>query len=408
MRKPGILCIGKKVLTSLDKAVFKGNDHSRIEARHLLRALLRQCTYLPDDAARHYAHSFIIERFRRYYPRPPESVSFTIKRRSTIIKQAYKALTLLERANNGHYSHLLKVLSMTYGRIGKRRHEMLQEVILLRPANGDIVAAQNVPKDEKALKSPCPSINFPALDSIRALQLVEPGGVQAPDRPSTITKPHDVTELVLGERLEALAKSQRLQNKLFFVKRQIKSLKSDIPLQNRWGRPMPHKRAKNLKKRWYADILDKTQPPLPEWEWNRLRDLIRGRIPWEGTVPRRARIASDGTPLHANSITATNKDITIISSSCFGESEAQVPEVAQYRLLQSNPHKITRRFMRGLWTRIFLQSPKMERDIARKKWIVTWGDSHQHKDIAFIDNTRIDSSMFDGVDEQGRIIRGQG
>lgn len=283
---------------------------------------------------------------------------------------------------------------------------MLQEVILLRPANGDIVATQDVPKDEKALKSPCTSIISHALDPIRALQSVESGGVQAPFGSSTITKPHGVTELVLGERLEALAKSQRLQNDSFFVKRQIKSLKLNIPLQNRWGRPMPHKRAKNLKKRWYADILDKTQPPLPESEWNRLRDLIRGRIPWEGIVPRRARIASDGTPLHTNSITAANKDITIISSACFGEGEAQVPAVTQYRLLQSNPHKITHRFMRALWTKIFLQSPKIERDITRKKWKVTWGDSHQHKDIALIDNTRINSSMFDGVDEQGRIIRG--
>lgn len=406
MGNPRILCMaqGKTAFPSLNKAVFKSHERSRIEARHLLRALLRQCTYLPDIAARHYAHHFIIDRYRRYYPRSPQSVNFTIQRRSTIIKQAYRALALLERANKGYPSHLLKVLSMTYGRVGKRRHEMLQEFIQPGPSSGSIVAVPGIPKDGKALESLHISMDSRIHQPMTASLLVESGGVQAPHKSSTFIKPYDVVGPVLGERLEALAKSQKSETHPIFKKPCIKSTAPDIPLKNIWGRSTPLKRVRNLKEKRYAEILDKVQPPLPERDWNRLRDLIRGRIPWDGPVRRRAKIVSRSIPIPNISITPANGDGHVAPSLEFTQDNGQIPKVKERRLLASNPHKITRRFMRGLWIKIFVQCPRLQRDTERNEWSVSWGGSHQHKEIALDANACIDSSMFEGVDERGRII----
>ena len=224
------------------------------QAIHSLRALLRQCTYLPDPAARSYMHSFILARYRVYCPHPNKHFSFTThntmitpKRRTKILKEARNAVSQLARANSGHFRCLQKVLLLTYGRTGRLRHEFLKDVRM-----------PDIPQDHNALS-----------DLASSKKTADEGPQLAP-------------------KLQAVIRAQRMQ-KALNLSRSVKiQLRPTTPETNSWGRSMPLKRVRNMQKDWYAETLEKVLPPLPESAWTRLRDLATGCIPWEGPVPRRA------------------------------------------------------------------------------------------------------------------------
>ena len=269
---------------------------------HLVRALLRECTYLPDPAACTYLRSYIVARFREYWPnKPGDSRSVllpTESRQRNLLKQARKGLNTISLANTGHPKALQNVLAYTYGRKGKRRHELMR---FLREAD-----------------------NLEDHESVAQL--------------ASTSFQHAVQGPSLTARMEALAKSQRVQKETALSKRPIKQLAPRIPEFNRWGRSMPLKRVRNMEKKWYGKLLDRINPPLPFHEWERLRDLARGKIQWSGVVPRRAS---------AGEVSSNKNDII--------------------------RHQLTTRFMRRLWARIFLQCPAMKFNTSTSKWKVQWG-----------------------------------
>jgi len=87
------------------------------ESRHLFRAILREATYLPDQQARIYVATHAAARFREYSPgHKPDDV--LKQRRHSQLDNARKSLSELRRANQGELKPLLKLLHLTYARIG--------------------------------------------------------------------------------------------------------------------------------------------------------------------------------------------------------------------------------------------------------------------------------------------------
>jgi len=167
------------------------------------------------------------------------------QRRSTLLRTARKGLVFLQRANDGHARHLSKILAMTYGRIGTRRHELLGPLLV-----------PDIPTDQAAVE-----------------RMSDPASKGLPYHSS---------------QLQALIKVQAHGKLSFFSRANRPTEQPLIPEKNAWGRPMPIKRVRNLEKRWYAEAIDRLMPPLPEKEWNRLRGLASGETQWKGPVPRRA------------------------------------------------------------------------------------------------------------------------
>ena len=240
-------------------------------ALHLVRALLRECTYLPDPAARAYFQSHIRSRFREYWPRKTgdfrEYKIPSASRHVSLLRQARKGLNLLARANAGYSSALEKVLAHTYGRTGKRRHELMRFVR----------APDNPETHEDVIKMAAASAN----------------GVQQ--------------RTFLTNRMRALAKAQQNQRASVLSRLPIKKLAPEIPATNSWGRPMPKRRVRNIGKRWFAKLLDRVLPPLPLQEWQHLRDLAHGKAAWTRPAPRRGNairaLPEDGSR-HPHQITA--------------------------------------------------------------------------------------------------------
>lgn len=345
--------LGKKA-TNAHARYAPVDDANSPAILHIFRALLRQCTYLPDPAARQYLHRHVVSRFRDYHPRSTipfdsqrhKSAALVQQRLPYLLRTAQKGLVFLRRANDGHMRHLGKILAMTYGRVGKRRHQLLKDLKI-----------PDVPVDEATLK-----------------KLSEPG-TQAVPHPS--------------ERLMALVRSQARRRLTHFSRTSTPHPKLEIPEKNSWGRPMPIKRVRNFKKRWYAETLDRIMPPLPEAEWEKLRMRASGQSLWEGPVARRKWTGGPNDEGQTH----------LVGEHVKGSSKGAC----------SNPHKITSRYMRRLWAKISAQCPVMKPNAAKRSgWEILWGDVLGHDTTQFGLGNGVGSEydMFGGVDERGRVVVG--
>ena len=328
------------------------HDTHSLAVLHIFRALLRQCTYLPDPAARQYMHSHIVSRFRDYHPRSTlpstnqrhKSPALVQQRLPYLLRTARRGLIFLRRANDGHIRHLGRILSMTYGRIGKRRHQLLYDLKI-----------PDVPVDQFAVK-----------------KLLEPAN-QAVPHPS--------------KQLMALVKSQAKRKPSHFSRSNPPRIEPVIPKENTWGRPMPIKRVRNYKRRWYAETLDRIMPPLPQAEWKELLMRGSGQLPWEGPVTRRKWVGGPDDEGQTHLVGEKVKGPT--RGTC------------------SNPHRITRSYMRRLWAKISANCPLMKPDVGSKSgWEVVWGDVYKPNKTVFTLGPAGGSGydMFGGVDEKGKVI----
>lgn len=395
------LAVARHTLSAaLSRPIPLAYNLNAIEPRHLLRALLRQSNYLPDAEARNYFYNHIVGRYRKYDPRPPRppnTPTLTLIRRRSLLKEARKGLVFLKRANDGYPDHLLRVLAMTYGRTGKKRHELLKTVVSALNIKSD-----HSPVDERELAQLSASIeaHYTSINPKHAANSHRPNLLPGLEKSRASEGP------VLGPRLEALVKSQRQQPASHFWKSPVGKTKSSIPEKNSWGRPMPPKRIFNMKERWYAKVLDKVMPPLPESDWNRLRDLALGQAPWEGPMKRRTRVAQRKDEDTESNIDqpADISDITpLVGGSSVSESY-EIFERENRKLLRNSPHTLTPRYMRRLWGKIFLQCPMMEWDTVGRRWRVKWGSLQRSKEVILGQPGRINMDMFKGVDEDGNVV----
>ncbi|KAI4719592.1 hypothetical protein E4T48_04210 [Aureobasidium sp. EXF-10727] len=279
------------------------------EARHLLRAILREATYLPDHQARIYIASHAVARFRHYAPAHKSDDVLKDRRREQLTR-ARKGLSELHRANQGELKPLLKVLHLTYARIGKRRHEILRGLQHKPPADADL----------------------------------------KPDALPKLTPQHI-----------ALLDSQKLASPPNIVRPLLRSWSLKIPDTNSWEKPLPKKRIAKIVRDWYANVLERTVVPLPVSEWERLRDLALGKIKFQGPLPRRPMSASGSSlpsPLEL----------------ALGLVQLNAPDVVINNVTNSfNARRLTARSMRRCWATVFAQCPVMSWNADSEKWSVQWG-----------------------------------
>lgn len=410
-------------------------SHSAI---HLLRGLLRECSYLPDPAARAYLHPYIVSRFREYHPHRGGKQA-SLKRRKGVLENGKKQFRLLQRANQGELRPLEKVLLVTYGRIGKRRHELMAP--LLQPGQplhhpqdvGTVMGEDNI-KPRKSLEKAPSTITKGTLHMIRTLNTndivstrprVEVGKARENGTPIEIV-PERIVPLpnkriaLITPQLEALARSQRLAAPAEVTRSnpKEKDLTLQIPGKNVWSRPLAINRQVNMVKKWYANLLDHILPPVSDTEWNRLRDLASGKLKWEGLRKRRPAAkpispAGEKENVVVNTRRALFEKDPIVprdgkrltpyvqSPRSALTTEIGITKVRPDKSERIRGHNITARFMRRLWGKIFAQCPVMTWDSAKSQWQVVWG----HTSVTSSDQVKnarsVDLSMFKGVDEQG-------
>lgn len=298
-------------------------------SRHLLRAILRECTYLPDSSTRQWTAQHAISRFRTYdfkawKHRKDEVFADRLINKE---KEARRSLAWLRRANEGERDCLLKVMLMAYGRTGKRRHELMQPLLPLKSRDDRTTVMEDV------------------------LSAQERGQDSRPGKESR--------KLDLTPQLRALLKSQIKAAPPALTRRNPRRIDPVIPELNNWLRPMPQKRIKNMKQKQYAHLLDRVQPPLPEDDWIRLHNIVSGKSAVEGPIARRPfpkggdHSAVDGSAL---------------------EMVVQYGKVPSKVFEKKDAHTITSRFMRRLYADVFSQCSFMElEEGSTDQWKIIWG-----------------------------------
>jgi hypothetical protein len=267
---------------------------------------------------------------------------------------------------------LRKILMFTYGRIGRRKYALLED--LLRP---DVA-------DEDAITQPAPLQKLYHSNQ-RCLAFF--------DVPKTKGSDYIIEISDHYSRLKAVLRSQCQKGIGLGV--DIKKPHLKTPINNIWERPMPIKRARNTVRRWYATTMTRLLPPLPNAEWDSLQAMIDG-TQWISFVKRRTpAVRLDPTPVPDE---AQFKQLLDEALTLNQPSKADRPAAID------RPRAITTRFMRRLYSKVLIYCCKLEWSEERSKWIVVWGSG-----LSSI-NPRIYSApvadvLFSGVNQQGRLIR---
>jgi hypothetical protein len=234
-------------------------------------------------------------------------------------KKARYNLSLLQRANEGFSHPLEKVLQSAYGRRGRRRRELLANMLAL-----------DTPQDSNCLEA----------------LVTNPRQFEDGWMPPAI-----ITALLAAQNANAAA--LRLRSKPH-----VKHLNPPIPETNAWGRKVPLVRRRNIRREWYSKVLGYLLPPLPDTELQVLEGLISGEIPWN---PPKRRSKRPGNTEQPNCVMIR----TVLT--------AGPPKGETFRpYTHGRPHNITRRFMQRLWKRISCIVPRPSSDGPAGKLRFTW------------------------------------
>jgi len=294
--------------------------------RQILRATIRECTYLPDPVARAYMQGYVLDRYR--HAAKKSAGKKPVGTEADWARKARKGLSLLQRANEGYLKPLEKVLFCSYGRIGERRHKLINRLLNV-----------DVPPDAKSLK-----------ELVDAPLEFEDGW-----EPPTI-----ILSLMKSQMNNGLLSSNR-------VRANVRSLQPTIPEKNSWGQPLSRTRRSNMRRKWYTDTLNNILPPLPDRELAILDGLMSGTLPW-APIKRRKKAASEAS-----------REYDLLQFLTDGPQKG----FTFGKYANGRPHEITGRFMQRQWRRISSLVPRMKWNPISSKWQFDWDSSKISPQLSF-------------------------
>lgn len=301
--------------------------------RSLLRSLLRECSYLPDPIARSACHDHVLRRFRRYH-KQGDRILDDSERLIKIGRDARWYLSVLQRANAGYLKTLESVMRFAYGRSGRRRVEMLNNLLQL-----------DVPKDSASVQE---LIASPAQFE---------DGWKAPKVIETLLKSQTINPIV-----------SQLSNRPY-----LRNMAPPVSKKNSWDRKMPKSRRRNIRRKWYRNVLHALYPPLPDAELQMLTGLLSKEIPWK--PPKRR---SKQQTVSADAISEPLNGMMLRKVLSDGPPKGQT--FADFK--HGRPHHITRRIMIRLWQRISRLVPRYSWDTAAQKHCFKWDTAKLPHQIA--------------------------
>lgn len=313
---------------------------------HLYRHLLREASYLPP-LARPVVDQQIKERFRKHYNDKEEEA----KKR---IKTANHELRSLRAANAGDMARMRRVLLLSFGRLGRRRRQLMAELL-----------QHEVPKNTEELEK---------YATKAAAALLE-------------DRKHDWFDSWNVDKLCAFARSQvdaALNNppRPPLTSNQTVPWKY-LPKEDSWGRPLPPRLVRTKTKKLWKLVAEKTMPPLPKEEWERLGEIAEGKVRGPEVLPPPRRPVAQSMFGNGQEVRAWNWEQYAVRP----VSLVDRPANRRNKLLSGavddntptgdpqplNCHKFTARTWRRLMGSIWQLTATMEPKPTGKGWAVQWG-----------------------------------
>jgi hypothetical protein len=318
-------------------------EHTLEDPVHVYRSLLRALTYIPDSWARSVLHKRIRPEFENFkYNR--ETIG-GVQRYHRRLKKGLREARCIQRAGNGSREDLEKLLLVAYGRFGKRRRELVDD--LLKPDDSEPPMTVSLPKSLAENKL------FETLKELPALKHL-----------ST----QKISNFIKSQKAKAPPETTHSRAK-------IKGVFPAIPKENIWGRTVPKSRQIKIVKKWWAEMLEKLSPPVPQSEWDRLRDLSRGAIRIPERIPRRAyrKPEAEVEQKHEMVLEQLKSPRTGGNVAFDSKQGLYIKEKEEDEDAVISPQNY-QRTMRRLYNSIWNQTPVMWKDEETKEWIVKWGE----------------------------------
>ncbi|GAB1318378.1 LYR motif-containing protein Cup1-like N-terminal domain-containing protein [Madurella fahalii] len=311
---------------------------------HLYRHLLREASYLPLPA-RPFIDAQIKGNFHKHKDLDDRS-----KRR---IKQAHHDLRYLRAANAGDIMRMRRVLLRAFGRIGRRRRELVANLV-----------HREIPTNTEELQE------YVVKASVIAAERREIDWLDSWDVDKLRTFARSQIQTCLANPPKApITYTQTVPEKL-------------IPAENSWGRPFVPKVARTkLKKVWKA-VADKCMPPLPKEEWERLGRIADSKEPGPEWLPRPRRPVAQSAlggredytwnwqPYATKPISVVDRPARRRSKLLNGVVDDNTPTGDPQPV---NYQKYTPRLLRRLFAEIWQLTSIIEKKPHGQGWNVTWG-----------------------------------
>lgn len=384
---PPPMQVQRRLQTSLSSLSLSSPSPSGLKSLHLLRALLREASYLPDANARTYFRRYIVNRFRAYQPQDNASPSlhaqavekyrhgFGRRRHQSIIdertrlmqRKARKGLNYLRLATSGDFRCLLKILYFTYGRIGTRKYVLLERLLQ--------------PDDPTSLQEPSPLQKL-YYSNERCLSFFD----------APVKKKNTHWAIHISNRYSKLsaALNSQYQNGVA-LGRELKRNHFLTPINNIWERPMPIKRARGNVRRWYAETMTRLLPPLPADEFDDIQQMAKGTK--RPILPKRRSPALD---LHlAEEPSEADRFGKLVHDALALEKPAKVDQ----RVAGHTPNL---RLMKRLYIALLTVCSKLEWNDDFKKWNAVWGSRLLDLNAQFNAGA---ADLFAGVNTSGKVLK---
>lgn len=332
---------------------------------HLYRHLLREASYLPPLCQR-FAKDQICTRFHKH--RHDRVTDPATKER---VRRARHHLRYLWAANHGLLDNMLRILLLAFGRVGRRRRELIHDLVLRKETPAD------------------------SAELARQIE-VEKGRQQEPKK-----LPPDWLDRWDLPKLHALAASQS-QRSFWSPKPDVRwkklNAEDDLPKENTWGRPLAAKLKRSKLRKWYKRLINRIMPPVSRSEWETLGLLATGRAEkslWQ--MPTRRPSAQllnggdgDATGRHPKvwdwKAYAT-KPVRSIERGSSRSQKARTGEEGEAPYGLGSPlglHSYNRsRVWERLYLKVWAMTPIIEEATGQKgKWRIQWGQVRRQYPVA--------------------------
>lgn len=370
---------------------------------HLYRHLLREASYLPP-----LCRPWIISRIQTRHRDCQHKIDTKL-----YIQEAHHHLRYLRSANTGHVARILHLCYLATGRIGKRRRQL-----------ATLFLTKDPPADTAHLEGDIPS---PHHESSSTSATTSAPSTTNSDKRKNPNKPDDIEnnrepdwlDNWAMDKLQTIAASQVAHQGGNWPHSMRRSYdpKRGIPTENAFGRPFPQKVARNKLKKHYTSILHQLLPPLPQGEWDRLKDLTNGRAssPDDLRMPVRRIVAQPILDEERGKETRdqewgwmqyVTKPVRALERKNSRKMKSLTSELDQDPRGQGRPIGVrtlgSRKLRRGIYGRLFELSPAMTQNPKSGQWRVSWGSSELKVSKP---TSTTDLEFFQGVDNNGKLTK---
>ncbi|KAG7142286.1 hypothetical protein HYQ45_001358 [Verticillium longisporum] len=261
---------------------------------HLYRHLLREASYLPE-LCRPYVYHRIRDRFRsakdtftsvKWIGKTNDTLEIAARearrRTKAALWEGERHLRRLRAANAGDVARMQRILRLAFGRLGKRRRELMADLL-----------HQDPPSDTAALEARLSKLDLAKNTTDNSASRTK----EPPLKPRT--PDHWDTESLLAY-LRSQKRHQDHTTPATWSKSPLTNLNPERDLDKLktiLGQPMPERRLRIRREKWWKHAADRVMPPLAKAEWDTLAQAALGNLPVDQytTLPRRP-LARSKTP----------------------------------------------------------------------------------------------------------------